>query len=229
VVDADAPGNAQLRILVPETVHALGVGYAEYGRNRAEVIVDTTLIILSGAGLDTSGETIPYVAGLGETGALDAVTEHAELIDRLARPSRRRSPPTPTRPRPSRRRRLLPERSHLVDYDDVTMNEPVRWPLHWSGLLISERRAWFDRLWHSVCALRTRYALPVRSRWRESEFQVEALAALAAWVDRYDSGEWDDRPASSPCSTRSSESPDCCATVTNRSIPTGTAASSRRS
>ena len=31
------------------------------------------------------GETIPYVAGWGETGALEAVTEHAELIDRLAR------------------------------------------------------------------------------------------------------------------------------------------------
>jgi hypothetical protein len=26
------------------------------------------------------------------------------------------------------------------------------------------------------------------------ELQVEALAALAAWVDRYDSGEWDDPP-----------------------------------
>ena len=50
------------------------------------MIVDTaTLIILSGAGLDASGETIPYVAGWGETGALEAVTEHAELIDRLAR------------------------------------------------------------------------------------------------------------------------------------------------
>ena len=44
-----------------------------------------TLIVLSGAGLDTSAETIPYVAGWGETGALEAVTEHAELIDRLAR------------------------------------------------------------------------------------------------------------------------------------------------
>jgi hypothetical protein len=81
-----------------------------------------------------------------------------------------------------------------VDNDDVTIDEPLRWPLHWSGLMISERRAWFDRLWQSVCALRNRYGLPVRSRWWESELQVEALAALAAWVDRYDSGEWDDPP-----------------------------------
>jgi hypothetical protein len=32
VVAADAPANAQLRILI----HALGVGYAQYGRERAE-------------------------------------------------------------------------------------------------------------------------------------------------------------------------------------------------
>jgi hypothetical protein len=35
--------------------------------------------------LDVSGETIPYVAGWGETGALEAVTEFAQLIDGLAR------------------------------------------------------------------------------------------------------------------------------------------------
>ena len=28
----------------------------------------------------------------------------------------------------------------------------------------------------------------------EQPIQVEALAALAAWVERYDSGEWDDPP-----------------------------------
>ena len=78
--------NGQVRVLVHEIVHALGVNYQTHTRPQAEVIVDTaTLIILSGAGLDTSGETIPYVAGWGENGALDAVTEHAELIDRLAR------------------------------------------------------------------------------------------------------------------------------------------------
>jgi hypothetical protein len=50
------------------------------------VIVDTTtLIVLSGIGLDVSGETIPYVAGWGESGALEAVTEFAQLIDGLAR------------------------------------------------------------------------------------------------------------------------------------------------
>ena len=45
-----------------------------------------------------------------------------------------------------------------------------------------------------MCALRERYRLAVRSGWWEDEIQVEALAALAAWTERYDSGEWDDPP-----------------------------------
>jgi hypothetical protein len=42
VVDADAPANAQLRILTHESIHALGVDYQQYTRSQAEVIVDTT-------------------------------------------------------------------------------------------------------------------------------------------------------------------------------------------
>ncbi len=85
-VDADVPANAQVRTLVHEITHALGVDYAKYSRAQAEVIVDTTtLIVLGGVGLDTAGETIPYVAGWGESGALEAVTESAQLIDGLAR------------------------------------------------------------------------------------------------------------------------------------------------
>ena len=42
--------------------------------------------MLGGLGLDVSGETVPYVAGWGEAGALDAVTEFAQLIDSLAHP-----------------------------------------------------------------------------------------------------------------------------------------------
>jgi hypothetical protein len=86
VVDANAPANAQLRILVHEAVHALGVGYAEYGRQRAEVIVDTvTAIACAGVGLQVDGESIPYIAGWGEAGGLDAVTAFATSIDELAR------------------------------------------------------------------------------------------------------------------------------------------------
>ena len=41
--------------------------------------------MLGGLGLDVSGEAVPYVAGWGENGALNAVTELAQLIDDLAR------------------------------------------------------------------------------------------------------------------------------------------------
>lgn len=86
VVDAGAPANAQLRILIHEIVHALGVGYAEYGRKRAEVIVDTaTAIACASIGLQVDGDSIPYIAGWGESGELDAVTTFASTIDELAR------------------------------------------------------------------------------------------------------------------------------------------------
>jgi hypothetical protein len=86
VVDADVSANAQLRTLIHECAHALGVDYQRYSRARAEVIVDTvTLVAASGVGLRVDGETVPYVAGWGESGALEAVTEFAETIDRIAR------------------------------------------------------------------------------------------------------------------------------------------------
>jgi hypothetical protein len=86
VVDADGPANARLRTLLHETIHALGVDYQHYPRAQAEVIVDTTtLVVLGGLGLDVSGETVPYVAGWGEDGALEAVTAYARTIDDLAR------------------------------------------------------------------------------------------------------------------------------------------------
>lgn len=69
-----------------------------------------------------------------------------------------------------------------------------RWPLDWRGLYPRERWLWFEQLWADVCMLRERYRLAVRSGWWENELQLEALAALAAWVSRYDSGEWDDPP-----------------------------------
>jgi hypothetical protein len=72
--------------------------------------------------------------------------------------------------------------------------EQARWPLDWRGLYPRERWLWFEQLWSDVRMLRDRYRLSVRSGWWENELQLEALAALAAWVHRYDSGEWDDPP-----------------------------------
>jgi hypothetical protein len=88
-----------------------------------------------------------------------------------------------------------PGKDRWEDPDD----EPDRavhlhWPLHWHELYPRERWIWFEQLWEEVCLLRSRYRLPIRSGWWENEIQLEALAALSAWVSRYDSGEWDDPP-----------------------------------
>jgi hypothetical protein len=49
----------------------MGVDYKQYTREQAEVIVDTvTFIVCAGAGLAVDGESIPYIAGWGEDGAL---------------------------------------------------------------------------------------------------------------------------------------------------------------
>jgi antirestriction protein ArdC len=86
VVNAKLSGNAQVRVLVHELAHALGVGYREHGRRRAEVIVDTVTYVVCGSlGLDTSGSSVPYIAGWGENGELDAIRGCAQTIDEIAR------------------------------------------------------------------------------------------------------------------------------------------------
>lgn len=86
VVNAALPANARVRVLVHELAHALGIGYADRGRARAEVMVDcVTYVVLGSVGLDVSGETVPYVAGWGEDGGLDAIRTDAESIDHVAK------------------------------------------------------------------------------------------------------------------------------------------------
>ncbi len=86
VIDAGVAPNAQLRTLVHECAHALGVDYQQYSREQSEVLADTiSFVACSSIGLTVDGETIPYVAGWGEDGALEAVTEFAQTIDGLAR------------------------------------------------------------------------------------------------------------------------------------------------
>lgn len=86
VLNEALPANAQVRVLVHEIAHALGVGYEGYGRRRAEVLVDTvTFVVCGSVGLDTSGSSVPYVAGWGESGELEAIRGFAETIDRIAR------------------------------------------------------------------------------------------------------------------------------------------------
>ena len=86
IVVAAGPANRQVRTLVHELAHALGLGYEQYGREQAEVLVDTvTYCVLGATGLDVGGESIPYIAGWGEDGALDAIREYAQTIDTIAR------------------------------------------------------------------------------------------------------------------------------------------------
>lgn len=86
VINAAVSVNAQVRIAIHEIAHALGVSYQEHGRRRAEVLVDTvTFIVCGSVGLDTSGSSVPYIAGWGERGELDAIRGFAETIDALAR------------------------------------------------------------------------------------------------------------------------------------------------
>ena len=50
------------------------------------MLVDcVTYIVCSSVGLDVGGESIPYIAGWGEDGALDAIREYAQTIDTIAR------------------------------------------------------------------------------------------------------------------------------------------------
>jgi hypothetical protein len=86
VVNADAAPNAAVRILVHECAHALGIGYAEYGRRAAEVLVDCATFMVCGTiGLDVSGATIPYVAGWGDADAAATIEAFAKTIDDVAR------------------------------------------------------------------------------------------------------------------------------------------------
>jgi hypothetical protein len=86
IVVANGPSNQQVRTLTHELAHAHGLGYEQYGREQAEVLVDcVTYCVLGSVGLDVGGESIPYVAGWGEDGALDAIREYAQSIDAIAR------------------------------------------------------------------------------------------------------------------------------------------------
>jgi hypothetical protein len=86
IVVANGPANQQVRTLTHELAHAHGVGYEQYGREQAEVLVDcVTYIVCSSVGLDVGGESIPYIAGWGEDGALDAIRDYAQTIDTIAR------------------------------------------------------------------------------------------------------------------------------------------------
>jgi hypothetical protein len=86
IADGLAP-NARVRVLVHELAHALGIGYADFGRAIAEVLVESvTYIVLAGAGFDLDAASVPYVAGwAGQQDAAVALRSFASKVDEVAR------------------------------------------------------------------------------------------------------------------------------------------------
>jgi hypothetical protein len=84
IVVAPDHANAQVRTLLHELAHALGVDYDGYSRADAEVIVEAAgHIAANSIGLDTSGEAVAYVTGWGD-GSPDALRTFAAKVDELA-------------------------------------------------------------------------------------------------------------------------------------------------
>ncbi len=64
VIDTALPANGQVTTLVHELAHAHGIDYQRFSRPEAELIVESVAcIVCAGAGLDTSSESVPYLAG----------------------------------------------------------------------------------------------------------------------------------------------------------------------
>jgi N-terminal domain of anti-restriction factor ArdC len=86
VINSLLPANGQVRVLVHEIAHSLGINYRNFGRRQAEVLVDTvTYVVCGSVGLDVGSSSVPYIAGWGEDGQLDAIRGYAETIDAIAR------------------------------------------------------------------------------------------------------------------------------------------------
>jgi hypothetical protein len=76
------------------------------------------------------------------------------------------------------------------EHDELTLQQ--HWPMAPAHLMPRERWLWWEQVWSDVIMLVRRYGIRAAIDWWENGVAVEALAALAAWVARYDSGEWDD-------------------------------------
>ncbi len=69
-----------------------------------------------------------------------------------------------------------------------------RWPLHWVGLYPRERWLWFEQSGATRARSRSDIACRCEQAGGPRPGPVESLAARAACVEHYDSGEWDDPP-----------------------------------
>ncbi len=86
VVDATLPANGKMATLVHELAHAHGIDYQRFSRAEAELIVESVAcIVCAGAGLDTSSESVPYLAAWHPDQAAERIQLLAGTIDEIAR------------------------------------------------------------------------------------------------------------------------------------------------
>jgi antirestriction protein ArdC len=85
VADRLAP-NARVATLVHELAHALVGRQTGISKELEELVVESVAyIVCAGAGLDTSPDSVPYIASWVGEDALEQLENAAELIDSLAR------------------------------------------------------------------------------------------------------------------------------------------------
>ena len=86
VIDSELSANGKVATVVHELAHAHGIDYVRFTRAEAELIVESVAcIVCAGAGLDTSGESVPYLAGWNPEQALERIQLLAGTIDEIAR------------------------------------------------------------------------------------------------------------------------------------------------
>ncbi len=86
VIDSELPANGKVATLVHELAHAHGIDYSRFSRAEAELIVESVACIVCGSfGLDTSGESVPYLAGWNPEQAVERIQLLAGTIDEIAR------------------------------------------------------------------------------------------------------------------------------------------------
>jgi hypothetical protein len=89
VISTDQSRNSILATLIHEVTHAMGVGYEDYDRGQAEVIVESVaMLCCASIGLDTAAASAPYIAGWGGVDGEpphSAVQRHMKVIDALCR------------------------------------------------------------------------------------------------------------------------------------------------
>jgi antirestriction protein ArdC len=78
--------NGQVAVLVHELAHALVGREARLAKALEELVVEAVAyVVCAGAGLDTSPDSVPYIAGWAGDDALEQLEQAAERIDALAR------------------------------------------------------------------------------------------------------------------------------------------------